>query len=242
MDELIKVDRINKNFLVNGIDQPVLSDINFSVSSGKFVCIVGPSGCGKSTLLRIVTRLMKPSSGNVTVSDEVKFSMVFQNFALFPWLTVLENVSFGLEMAGVNVKTARRKAMKYIEEMGLKGVEDKHPKELSGGMKQRVGIARALAVEPNLLILDEPFSALDVFTARKLRSDLLSIWRKNNLTVLMVSHLIEEAVELADEVIVMSPNPGRIKSIEKITLPRPRKTRDQDFFDDVDRIERLIID
>lgn len=240
MEQLLTVKNIYKNFRVGSKDQLALQDITFEVNRGEFVCIVGPSGCGKSTLLRIISHLASATSGQVNIPADLKMAMVFQNFALFPWLDVEENVSFGLRMQGESKESANRKCQKYIKEIGLSGVENKHPKELSGGMRQRVGIARALAVEPELLLLDEPFSALDVFTANKLRQDLLSIWKNNNLTVLMVSHLIEEAVELADKIVVLSANPGEIKSVETVSLPRPRNTRSSEFYKIVDKVHDLI--
>ena len=241
MDQFIKLNNIGKEFSVDGVTQTVLTEISFEVDEKDFLCIVGPSGCGKSTLLRIIAGLMKPSIGSIERPRYLKLSMVFQNFALFPWLTVEENVAFGLKIRGDNPEKTKSTAKKYIAEMGLTGVENKHPKELSGGMKQRVGIARALAIEPNVLVLDEPFSALDVFTANKLRQDLLSIWKEKNLTVIMVSHLIEEAVQLASKIVVMSSDHGKIKETKKIDLPRPRNTRGQDFYKYVDEIQNSII-
>ncbi len=240
IEPFIKIEKIEKSFFVDGKKSEVLKNISFDVEKAEFVCIVGPSGCGKSTLLRLISDLMPATSGTIDKPAESKISMVFQNFALFPWLTVEENVAFGLKMSGGKTKEIEESARKFIDEMGLTGMEQKHPRELSGGMKQRVGIARALAVEPNILLLDEPFSALDVFTATRLRKDLLNIWQKTGLTIIMVSHLVEEAVELADRVIVMSSNPGRIKKTIDIGLSRPRNTRSDKFFDYVDEIQNSI--
>lgn len=241
MEPLIKIYKIGKIFIDNNQKQVALKDISFEINKGEFICVVGPSGCGKSTLLRIIAGLIKPSSGLIKKSANLKLSMVFQNFALFPWLTVEENVGFGLRMEGNNTRVIKKKAHKYIDEMGLAGFEYQHPKELSGGMRQRVGIARALAIEPDVFLLDEPFSALDVFTANKLRKEFLEIWRANNLTVIMVSHLVAEAVELADKIVVMSADRGMIKKIEKIDLTRPRDTRNNDFYRYVDEIEKIIV-
>jgi NitT/TauT family transport system ATP-binding protein len=238
---LIKVVNIGKHFFVEGKKQEVLKDINFEVKKGEFLCLVGPSGCGKSTLLRIVSSLMKADTGEVKLNGQPKMAVVFQNFALFPWLTVEQNVSFGLRMHGVKEEEIAEITHQNIEAMGLAGFEKKHPKELSGGMKQRVGIARALAIKPDVLLLDEPFSSLDVFTGNKLRQDLLSIWEKEKITLLMVSHLIEEAVELADRVIVLTSQPGQIKQIVPIKLSRPRKTRSAEFFKYVDQLGELIV-
>lgn len=241
MDSLIKVENIYKDFFLDGKKQSVLEDISFEVEKGDFVCLIGPSGCGKSTLLRIIANLIKPSSGAVSLSSKLKLSMVFQNFALFPWLTVKENISFGLHVRGDSQDTINSVADRLVDEMGLSGFEDKHIKELSGGMKQRVGIARALAMEPDILLLDEPFSALDIFTANKLRDDLLKIWKKNNLTIIMVSHLIEEAIQLADKIVVLSSGPGKIKEVRKIDLARPRNARTESFYNYVDELQKMII-
>lgn len=238
--KIISASDISKSYWIDQERQSVLGSINLSVDEGEFACIVGPSGCGKSTLLRIIAGLTKPGGGSVEMNPETKLAMVFQNFALFPWLTVEENIGFGLEMAGMGKRSIRAIVSDQIKNMGLSGMEDKHPKELSGGMKQRVGIARALAVNPKILLLDEPFSALDVFTAKKLRRELLRVWRKHKLTVVMVSHLVEEAVELADKIIVMSARPGNIKKIITNDLDRPRDTRSKEFFVLVDEIEGLI--
>lgn len=239
-DVAIQVVRISQDFEIEGIKQNVLSDINFEVKRGEFVCIVGPSGCGKSTLLRIIAGLTLPTSGRIKIAQNVKPSMVFQNFALFPWLTVEKNVAFGLKMALMEESKMKKIVKEQIASIGLSGVENKHPKELSGGMKQRVGIARALAISPEILLLDEPFSALDVFNAKKLRADLLSIWQERKLTILMVSHLVEEAVELSDRVVVMSASPGKIKEIVNIDQTRPRDLRSESFYHYVDGIEKSI--
>jgi NitT/TauT family transport system ATP-binding protein len=236
----IEVRGVGQTYIIEEDRQEVLRDINLEVEKGELVCIVGPSGCGKSTLLRQITGLEKPKTGEVILANEAKTAMVFQNFALFPWLTVLENVGFGLKMLGKNPQEISKKAKEHIKETGLEGMEQKHPKELSGGMKQRVGIARALAIKPTILFLDEPFSSLDVFTADTLRADLLKIWAKDGLTVLMVSHLVEEAVYLADRIVIMSPSPGRIKKILKVGLPRPRNIRSESFYHLVDEIGKLI--
>ena len=241
MENLIKIDGICKDFFLDDKKQSVLDNISFEVKKGDFVCLVGPSGCGKSTLLRIIAGLIKPSSGSIMMPSNIKLSMVFQNFALFPWLTVRENISFGLHVRGDDKKLIDSTADRLIDEIGLSGFDDKHIKELSGGMKQRVGIARALAMEPDVLLLDEPFSALDVFTANKLRDDLLKIWKKNSLTIIMVSHLIEEAIQLADKIIVLSANPGKVKAVKEIDLSRPRNPRADNFYTYVDDLQSMII-
>ncbi|MCX6812264.1 MAG: ABC transporter ATP-binding protein [Candidatus Berkelbacteria bacterium] len=238
--KLIFSSSVGQDFEIDDKKQTVLSGVDFSVSGGEFVCIVGPSGCGKSTLLRILSGIIPPTSGEVKIDNDVRLAMVFQNFALFPWLSVFENVAFGPKMKGLAADEVEKIAKEKIQMMGLFGVEKKHPKELSGGMKQRVGIARALAVNPNVLFLDEPFSALDVFTAKKLRAELLEIWQREKLTVVMISHLIEEAVELSDRICVMSANPGRISHVAPNDLPRPRNKRSAEFFQLVDKLEAMI--
>jgi NitT/TauT family transport system ATP-binding protein len=202
-----------------------LEDINFSIEEQEFVVLVGPSGCGKSTLLNIVGGLLSPSKGQVyfEAKDDDKdptLGIVFQEIALFPWRSVLDNVTFGLEERGVKKKERDQKGQYYIDMVGLTGFEKALPKQLSGGMKQRAGIARALAVEPDLLLMDEPFSALDAQTRTIMQEELLSIWNRTRLSTLYVTHNIQEAVYLADRVIVLSRHPGHIKKIITIDLPK----------------------
>jgi len=237
---ILSTKNIDKSFKLDSSKQKVLDDISVDIKPGEFVCFVGPSGCGKSTLLRLISGLMKPDSGGVTMKPKTKLAFVFQNFGLFPWLTVEQNIGFGLKMNGVPKETIDAEVKKQISQMRLQGFETKHPKELSGGMKQRVGIARALSVKPDILLLDEPFSALDTFTAENLRQDLLNIWQKQQLTVVMVSHLVEEAVELSDKVVIFSAKPGRIKKEIKINLARSRDKRSTQFFNYVDEISALV--
>lgn len=237
---LISIENISKDFLVDGEKLQALSRIDLQVYEGEFLCLVGPSGCGKSTLLRLLTGLMGYDSGKITMDPDTTFSFIFQNFALFPWLTVAGNIGFGMKMAGRNEREAADRVAELVVQMGLEGFENKHPRELSGGMKQRVGIARALSMSPKVLILDEPFSALDTFTAARLRKDLLKIWKQSGLTIVMVSHLIEEAVELADRVVVMDSAPGRIVEVINIEQSRPRELRSKLFFEMVDRISKYI--
>jgi NitT/TauT family transport system ATP-binding protein len=218
---------------------PALKRISFKIPQGEFVTILGPSGCGKSTLLRIVAGLIKPNFGQFFCSAN-KSTMIFQHFGLFPWLTVKENIEFGLKMNGVSEKQRNVIVKSKIKETGLSGFSTKSPHELSGGMKQRVGIARALAVQPDLLLADEPFSNLDFFTAEKLRKDTLDLWKKYKMTIVMVTHLIEEAVELSDRIIVSGPRPAVVKKEIVISLPRPRDKRSPEFFKICDQINRLI--
>jgi NitT/TauT family transport system ATP-binding protein len=223
----------------------IFKDINTTVDEREFVAIVGPSGCGKSTLLRIISGLLRPTSGRVLYKGQPQVgvnrecAMIFQSFALFPWFTVRENVELALEALGVDRHARRKRAESYIDRVGLSGSEDAYPRELSGGMKQRAGMARALAVEPNVLLMDEPFSSLDALTSITLREEVLRIWEDQELsvhTVIIVTHIIEEAVELADRVIVLSQRPAQIVDDIKIELPRPRDKRQQAFNDYVDRI------
>lgn len=203
-----------------------LEDINFSIHEQEFVVLVGPSGCGKSTLLNIVGGLLSPTSGEVYfegVQENDKkpnLGIVFQEIALFPWRTVFQNVIYGLQEKKISKKEQKEKGQHYIDMVGLSGFENAYPKQLSGGMKQRAGIARALAIEPDLLLMDEPFSALDAQTRTIMQEELLTIWNRTKLSTLYVTHNIQEAVYLADRLIVLSRHPGRIKSIIDIDLPK----------------------
>jgi NitT/TauT family transport system ATP-binding protein len=227
----------------------VLENVSLDVSSGEFLALVGPSGSGKSTLLRIMAGLIPPTSGEVLYDGEplrvvnLDCAMVFQSFALLPWLTVLENVEIGLEARGLPPEERRRRANFYIDKVGLDGYEEAYPRELSGGMKQRVGFARALAVEPQILLMDEPFSALDALTTINLREELIDLFRDPEIRIsiaVLVTHTIEEAVELADRVIVLSSHPGQIVTDRRIDLPRPRDRRDTAFNEIVSEIFALI--
>jgi NitT/TauT family transport system ATP-binding protein len=223
----------------------VLDGINLTLKQGEIVGLLGRSGSGKSTLLRIISGLAEPSSGTATyLGDPIRgpakgISMVFQSFALFPWLTVLENVELGLEAAGLPAKEIRTRAIAAIDLIGLDGYESAYPRELSGGMRQRVGFARAIVVHPNVLLMDEPFSALDVLTAENLRTDFLELWSEGDLPikgVILVTHNIEEAVLMCDRVLLFSTNPGRIVTEIKIPLRQPRERQDPEFSALVDRI------
>jgi NitT/TauT family transport system ATP-binding protein len=206
---------------------PALEKVSVAVESEEFVALLGPSGCGKSTLLNIVAGLLAPTSGAVHFegerhSGQSPTAMVFQEFALFPWRTVQKNVVFGLEALGVDAARRAREARRLIELTGLDGFEGKYPHELSGGMRQRVGIARALAVEPAVLLMDEPFSALDAQTRQLMQEELLGIWERTRKTILYVTHNIQEAVYMADRVIVLSRRPGRVLEEVRVPLARPR--------------------
>ena len=208
-----------------------LDNINFSIEEKEFVVLVGPSGCGKSTLLNIVGGLLSPTDGSVyfegLLDKKPNLAIVFQEIALFPWRTVYENVIYGLEEQKVSKQELKEKADFYIDMVGLTGFKDAYPKQLSGGMKQRVGIARALAVEPDLLLMDEPFSALDAQTRTLMQEELLTIWNRTKLSTLYVTHNIQEAVYLADRVIVLSRHPGQIKDIIPIDLPKVGRDQEQ---------------
>jgi len=223
----------------------VLEKVDLTIRSGEIVGLLGRSGSGKSTLLRIIAGLVAPSAGDAKCRGETIMgppngvSMVFQSFALFPWLTVLQNVELGLEALGVESSERRKRALAAIDLIGLDGFESAYPKELSGGMRQRVGFARALVVHPDLLLMDEPFSALDVLTAETLRTDLIDLWIEGRLpikSVLMVTHNIEEAVLMCDRILVFSSNPGRVASEIKVDFPHPRNRLDPAFRQMVDSI------
>jgi NitT/TauT family transport system ATP-binding protein len=219
---IVSLDRVRKAYKKSaGQALLVLDDINFSLKKGEIVALLGKSGSGKSTLLRIMAGLISPTKGKISYrGDEIKgpvsgIAMVFQSFALMPWLTVLENVELGLEAAGISRDVRRKRAIEAIDIIGLDGFESAYPRELSGGMCQRVGFARALVVNPDVLLMDEPFSALDVLTAENLRSDLLALWREkktNTNAILLVTHNIEEAVTLADRIIILGSDPGFIRA------------------------------
>jgi NitT/TauT family transport system ATP-binding protein len=205
-----------------------LKKVAFDVGNGEFVCLLGPSGCGKTTLLRIIAGLETLTSGEITLNGipitgpDPKRGMVFQQYSLFPWRTVMDNITFGLEMQGIKKVEARIQVEKYIELVGLGQFKNSYPFELSGGMQQRAAIARALANEPEVLLMDEPFGALDAQTRNILQDELLKIWEQKHVTFLFVTHSVDEAVFLSDRVVAMTSRPGRVKEIVDINLPRPR--------------------
>jgi NitT/TauT family transport system ATP-binding protein len=243
---LVEVDRVRKLYPKgSGDDLLVLDDVSLTLHAGEIVSLLGRSGCGKSSLLRIIAGLLPASQGRVTIGSHrvegpaAEVAMVFQTFALFPWLTVLENVEIGLEAQGVPVEERHRRALEAIDLIGLDGYESAYPKELSGGMRQRVGLARALVVHPKVLLMDEPFSALDVLTAETLRTDLLDLWGEGRMpisSILLVTHNIEEAVLMSDRILVFSSNPGRLVAEIRVTLPQPRNRLDPTFRQLVDDI------
>ncbi|MDQ8039964.1 MAG: ABC transporter ATP-binding protein [Rickettsiella sp.] len=232
---LLETKNINKVFHRGKKEsQNVLQEINFKIYEGEIVALLGKSGSGKSTLLRVISGLLAPTLGSVVFDGrEVngpnkEMSMVFQSFALFPWLTIYENVAFGLQSLNFPVDIVDDRTRNMINLIGLSGYEKAYPKELSGGMKQRVGFARALAVQPKLLLLDEPFSSLDIFTSHKLRHDLLKLWieqKINTKSMLLITHSVEEAVMMSDRVVLLDSNPGQISDEYLVTLPREERTK-----------------
>ena len=246
---LMELVNVSKVYQTDGPPATILADVNLAVDAGQFVCVVGQSGCGKSTILRLINGLLPVTSGKVLFKDKplsginLQCSMVFQNFALLPWLTVQQNVMLALEARGMELEAAKKRAAFYIDKVALDGFENAYPRELSGGMKQRVGLARAMAVEPELLLMDEPFSALDPLTSINLREELLDIWADPNLavsTVVMVTHIIEEAVEMADRVVLVAGRPGRIVADIDIAMPRPLQKHSEQFTRYVDSIFSLM--
>ncbi len=248
---ILEVDRVSQVFSTGSGEAraPVLDDVSLSMKTGEIVALLGRSGSGKSTLLRLISGLTRPTQGTVKIGGAPvdgpakDVAMVFQSFALFPWLDVLDNVEIGPRSNGVPLDETRKRALKAIDTIGLDGFESAYPKELSGGMRQRVGFARALVMQPKILLMDEPFSALDVLTAETLRTDLLDLWQEGRIpikAILMVTHNIEEAVLMADRVLVLSSNPGRIASEIPVTLPHPRDRLDPAFRDLVEKIYALM--
>jgi len=228
----------------------ILGPLDLEMREGEFLSLVGPSGCGKSTLVRIVAGILRPSQGRVWFGGSAlsgvnrRVSVVFQSFALFPWVTVVENVALGLEARGMGLRERVKRAEKYIDLVGLSGYERAFPRELSRGMKQLVGLARALAMEPELLCMDQPFSALDVLTARSMRDLVIDLWSSPEVptkSILLVTHSIEEAVLLSDRVVVLRSNPGRIAEIVTIAgVPRPRRLENPSLRETVDRMYGLL--
>ncbi|GAV22760.1 nitrate ABC transporter ATP-binding protein [Carboxydothermus pertinax] len=220
------VEKVTKIFYSRKKEVAALKDIGFTVLKNEFVTIVGPSGCGKTTLLRIIAGLIPPTRGEVKIiredPEKPLNAMVFQEQSVFPWLTVYENVEFGLKLRKLPKKLRQEKVEYYLKVTGLLDFARSYPKELSGGMKQRVAVARAFAVEPEVLLLDEPFGALDEQTRHVLQQELLKIWDEKKITSLFITHSIDEAIFLGDKVLVLSARPGRVKAILEVNLPRPR--------------------
>ena len=224
----LKIDNVRKVFSTRNSEMVALNGVNLDIYENEFICVVGPSGCGKSTLLNIIAGLTDATSGTVYCNGKAVSGtgtdrgVVFQQYALFPWLTVKKNVMFALEMKGVKGKQAQDLAMQYLAKVDLEKFADHYPKELSGGMKQRVAIARAYAADPEVLLMDEPFGALDAQTRTQLQSELLETWERDQKTCFFITHDVDEAIILAQRVIIMSARPGRIKDIVDIDIPYPR--------------------
>ena len=227
-DIKLHIDNVRKVFNTRNGEMVALNGVTLDIHENEFICVVGPSVCGKSTLLNIIAGLSEPTSGAVYCDGKkvtgtgTERGVVFQQYALFPWLTVKKNVRFALEMRGVKGAEADELAMQYLEKVDLAKFADHYPKELSGGMKQRVAIARAYAAEPEVLLMDEPFGALDAQTRTQLQTELLETWEKDRKTCFFITHDVDEAIILAQKVIIMSARPGRIKEIVDITIPYPR--------------------
>lgn len=247
--ELIRLTQVSKTYGRGDRSTEALTDINMTIKEGEFVALLGPSGSGKSTILRIIAGLLQASSGDVMYRGKPvqginpNTTIVFQAFALFPWLTVQENVEVALKALGFNGLQRTKKALNMLDKVGLDGFEMAYPRELSGGMRQKVGVARALAVDPELLCLDEPFSTLDVLSAESLRGEIMELWGSGALptkAILMVSHNIEEALLMADRVIVLDKSPGRVIGDIAVKIPHPRRRKDRVFLQMVDQVYALI--
>jgi NitT/TauT family transport system ATP-binding protein len=229
------IEGISKKFVTNRKETITLDNVNLSIKQGEFICLLGPSGCGKSTLLNIIAGLEKPTAGKVYLNDKevkdvgVDRAVMFQESALFPWLKVIDNVEFGMKVAGVSKEERREKALKYLKMVHLAKFQNSYIHELSGGMRQRVALARALTLDSEVLLMDEPFSALDSQTKDMLQKELQKIWWETKKTIVFVTHNVEEAVLLGDRVIVMAANPGKVKREFKIELGRPRESQSVDL-------------
>ncbi|ELZ33661.1 ABC transporter ATP-binding protein [Halorubrum tebenquichense] len=242
----VALDRVGKTYSADGDPVRALDDVSFSVADGEFVCLVGPSGCGKTTLFRIVAGLTEATDGRVLLDGTevtgptTDMGVVFQEYHLFPWLTVAENVGFGLERSDRSPDERERRVDEMLGLVGLTEFRDAYPKSLSGGMKQRVAIARALAVDPDLLLMDEPFGAVDAQTREMLQRELLDVWASTGKTVLFVTHDVAEAVTLADRIVVMAADPGRVREVVDVDVGRPRERGDAAFAEYVGRVRELI--
>jgi NitT/TauT family transport system ATP-binding protein len=233
----IVVDHVEKVFRSHERDVVALRDIQLEIAKGEFVCLLGPSGCGKSTLLNAVAGFSPPSAGTIRVEDRVITApgpdrgMVFQEYALFPWMTVAQNIAFGLEIQNRPKDEIAARVTQLLDMLKLGDFRDRYPKDLSGGMRQRVAIARVLAIDSPILLMDEPFGALDALTRRNLQDELLRIWAEFGKTILFVTHSIEESIYLADRIVVMTYRPGTVKRDQRVTLPRPRDAAGAEFND-----------
>ncbi len=240
----IEIKNINKSFDGRGKNLSVLEDINLTVNDGELVCLLGPSGCGKTTLLRLIAGLDHPTSGEIIANGELvekpsgDRAVIFQQYSLFPWLTVLKNVTFGLEISGGSKEENIQAAERYLKSVGLLEFKDSYPHELSGGMKQRVAIIRSLLNHSPILLMDEPFSALDMQNRHKLQEQLIGVWKRFENTIVFVTHDVDEAVYLADKIVLLDKNPGKIAEVIEVGLERPRKRDSQEFL----KIQESIVD
>ena len=239
----IEIKNICKSFEGKNKNLSVLKDINLTINDGELICLLGPSGCGKTTLLRLIAGLEQPSSGEIIANGEVvkkpsgDRAVIFQQYSLFPWLTVLQNVTFGLEMTNKGTKEENiAAAERYLESVGLIDFKDSYPHELSGGMKQRVAIIRSLLNHSPILLMDEPFSAVDMQTRHKLQEQLIGVWKRFKNTIVFVTHDVDEAVYLADKIVILDKNPGRIASIVEVDIERPRRRDSKEFIQIQDSI------
>jgi NitT/TauT family transport system ATP-binding protein len=248
-DVLLEVRHLDKVFRTRENETLALSDINFSTHRREFLSIVGPSGCGKSTLIRILAGLEDQTAGDVLLDGEPVCGpgsdrgMVFQSYTLFPWLTVKKNVMFGLEINNYGQAESERQALQWLQLVGLEKFAESYPHQLSGGMKQRVAIVRALATQPRILLMDEPFGALDAQTRARMQSHLLEIWRKIDITIVFITHDLDEAIFLSDRILVLSAHPGRVQELIEVPVPRPRDTTQcfsPEFIATKARLEELI--
>lgn len=243
----VSIREVSKNYVQNGRSIVAVTDVSLEIEDGEFVCVVGHSGCGKTTLLNILAGFLKPTSGSIAFGEhqgalEADIGVVFQEYALFPWRTAAGNVEFGLEMRDVPADVRKRKAQEFLDLVHLSQVAETFPHQLSGGMRQRVAVARALAYDPALLLMDEPFGALDAQTRERLQSLTEEIWLKTRKTVFYVTHNLAEAVYLASRIVVMRPNPGRIHEVIAVDLPRPRDALSSEFVELQRYITELIKD
>jgi NitT/TauT family transport system ATP-binding protein len=241
----LSLEHLSKQYTKNGQETvDSLTDISVEINDGEFVCILGPSGCGKTTLLRLIAGLETPTTGKVLIDGTVidrpnpKLGMIFQDYSLYPWRTVNENITFGLELHGIAKEHRDAVAQNYLALAGLSGFGNSYPYELSGGMRQRVAVVRALAVDPSVLLMDEPFGALDAQTRNRLQLDLLDIWEKTKKTIIFVTHSVDEAVFLADRIVVLTPRPGHICEIIQIDHPHPRDRTSVEFA----KVRRYVLD
>lgn len=245
MKEKIKLTNIYKSFTKNnGKTLKVLEDINFTIKEGELLALLGPSGSGKTTLLRIIAGLEEEASGSVDILKDKKnqqpFGMVFQEYSLLPWRTILENISFSLEIKGIDKEERKRKSLYLLKKFHLEEFKDFYPHELSGGMRQRVALCKAMVHSPEIILLDEPFGALDSQTRNKIQKEFIDFWKENQRTALLITHSIEEALFMAHRILILSPRPGKIIHEEKIELDYPREKHSKEFDEYYQRLSKII--